>query len=400
MNKKTLKDIETAGKRVLVRVDFNVPMDKGVITDDTRIIKALPTIKYLINEGAKVILATHLGRPKGKFTEEYSVKPVAQYLSSLLGQEVLYAGDCGGEESIRLAGEMKPGQIAILENTRFYPGEEKNDPEMSRSLAKLADVYVNDAFGAAHRAHASTEGVTHYLPAVAGFLMEKEIAVLSGVLNNPQSPFLAILGGAKVSDKIPVMKSLIGKVDALLVGGGMANTLLKAAGMDMGKSLVEDEVINEASSILKLAEKENVRVLLPQDVVLAQQLKAEAETKVTLVDAIPAEWMALDIGPKTVDAYIEMINKASTILWNGPLGVYEIEQFAQGTNKIADAVANSQAKTVIGGGDVVAAVEKAGLADRIYHISTGGGASLEFLEGRELPGIEALQDREEDKGDA
>jgi phosphoglycerate kinase len=371
-------------------------MEKGVITDDTRITKALPTIKYLIDNEAKIILATHLGRPKGKYVPEYSVRPVAQHLSTLLGQEVLFIADCGGEESIRKTSEMKPGQVALLENTRFYAGEEKNDPEMSQSLAKLADIYVNDAFGAAHRAHASTEGVAHYLPAVAGLLMEKEISILSDVLNNPKAPFLAILGGAKVSDKIPVMKNLLNKVDKLLVGGGMANTLLKAEGKDMGKSLVEEEVLQEAYYILQEAEKKNVRVHLPQDVVLAQQLKADTEIQVSDVDSIPAGWMALDIGPKTRKSFIEMINKAETILWNGPLGVYEIEQFAQGTNQIAAAVASSPAKTIIGGGDVVAAVEKAGLADRIYHISTGGGASLEFLEGRVLPGLEALQEREEE----
>jgi phosphoglycerate kinase len=400
VNKKTIRDIETAGKRVLIRVDFNVPMEKSVITDETRIIKTLPTIRYLIDKGAKVILATHLGRPKGKFVPEYSVKPVAQYLSIILGQEVLFAADCGGEESKKITAEMKPGQVVLLENTRFYAGEEKNDPEMSSSLAKLADIYVNDAFGAAHRAHASTEGVAHFLPAVAGLLMEKEISILTEVLNKPKAPFLAILGGAKVSDKIPVMKSLLDKVDTLLVGGGMANTLLKASGIDMGESLIEDEVIEEARSILLQAEKKNVKVLLPLDVVIAQELKADVEIRVTAIEDIPTGWLALDIGPKTIKAYIEMINNAATILWNGPLGVYEIEQFSQGTNKIADAVANSAARTVIGGGDVVAAVEKAGLADKIYHISTGGGATLEFLEGRILPGLEALQEREEDTGNA
>lgn len=396
MNKKTLRDIETAGKRVLVRVDFNVPIEKGIITDDTRIVKSLPTIKYLIEKGAKVILITHFGRPKGKIAPEFSIKPVVSHLSSLLGQEVLFAADCGGEESSRLVAGMNPGQVALLENTRFYPGEEINDPVMSRSLAGLADVYVNDAFGAAHRAHASTEGVAHYLPAVAGFLMEKEISVLSGVLNNPGTPFVAILGGAKVSDKIHVIKNLLGKVDVLLVGGGMANTLLKATGKSVGKSLVEDEVIEEADSIFKAAEKANVKILLPKDVVVAKEFKADAEAKVVSADSIPDDCMSLDIGPETREVFIETINKAATILWNGPLGVYEMEQFAKGTIEIANAVADSSAKAIIGGGDVVAAVEKAGLADKIYHISTGGGATLEFLEGRTLPGLAALQERKEE----
>lgn len=395
MNKKTLRDIETAGKRVLVRVDFNVPIEKGVITDDTRIIKSLPTIKYLIEKGAKVILITHFGRPKGKVAPEYSVKPIVSHLSSLLGQEVLFAGDCGGEESIRITSKMEFGQVALLENTRFNPGEEKNDPAMSQSLASLADVYVNDAFGAAHRAHASTEGVAHYLPAVAGFLMEKEISVLSVVLNNPGTPFVAILGGAKVSDKIHVIKNLLEKVDALLIGGGMANTLMKATGKSVGKSLVEDEVIKEAADIFKTAERTNVKIILPKDVVVAREFKADAEAKVVPVDSIPDDWMSLDIGPQTRKTFIETINKAATILWNGPLGVYEMEQFSKGTIEIANAVANSSAKAVIGGGDVVAAVEKAGLADKIYHISTGGGATLEFLEGRVLPGLVALQEQKE-----
>lgn len=397
MNKKTLRDIETAGKRVLVRVDFNVPIEKGVITDETRIISALPTIKYLIDKGAQVIILTHLGRPKGKITPECSVKPVAERLSALLGQEVFFAKDCGGEDSVRTIAKMKPGQVALLENTRFYPGEEKNDPEMSRSLAKLADIYINDAFGAAHRAHASTEGVAHYLPAVAGLLMEKEISVLKGVLNNHGTPFIAIMGGAKISDKIPVMRNLLGKVDAFLVGGGMANTLLKAAGKAIGKSLVEDDVLGEAAGIIKEAKKANVKLLLPQDVVLTREIKADAEAKVASVDEVPEDWMIVDIGPKTQEMFVGMLGQAATILWNGPLGVYEIEQFAKGTVTIAHAIADSPAQAIVGGGDVVAAVEKAGLADKIYHISTGGGASLEFLEGRTLPGLAALLDQEGNK---
>ncbi|MDX9873045.1 MAG: phosphoglycerate kinase [Clostridia bacterium] len=392
MKKKSVRDVTVAGRKVLVRVDFNVPMENGRITDDTRIVKSLPTIKYLTENGAKVILLTHLGRPPGKPVPEYSVEPVARYLSGLLGREVLFAPDCGGEESVRRIAGMKPGQAILLENTRFYPGEEKNDAAMSQSLAQLADLYVNDAFGAAHRAHASTEGVAHYLPAVAGLLMEREINVLSEAVTQPRKPFIAVLGGAKVSDKLPVIKNLLPKVDALLVGGGMANTLLKAAGYDMAKSLVENEVLEEARALLKNSGADR-GIILPQDVVAAQELKEDAETKTVAVDSIPPGWMALDIGPKTVEEFSEIIAQAATVLWNGPLGVYEIEQFAQGTNRIAAAAANSGARTVIGGGDVVAAVEKAGLSERIYHISTGGGASLEFLEGRILPGIAALQDK-------
>jgi phosphoglycerate kinase len=392
LKKKSVRDVTVAGRKVLVRVDFNVPMENGRITDDTRIVKSLPTIKYLTENGAKVILLTHLGRPPGKPVPEYSVEPVARYLSGLLGREVLFAPDCGGEESVRRIAGMKPGQAILLENTRFYPGEEKNDAAMSQSLAQLADLYVNDAFGAAHRAHASTEGVAHYLPAVAGLLMEREINVLSEAVTQPRKPFIAVLGGAKVSDKLPVIKNLLPKVDALLVGGGMANTLLKAAGYDMAKSLVENEVLEEARALLKNSGADR-GIILPQDVVAAQELKEDAETKTVAVDSIPPGWMALDIGPKTVEEFSEIIAQAATVLWNGPLGVYEIEQFAQGTNRIAAAAANSGARTVIGGGDVVAAVEKAGLSERIYHISTGGGASLEFLEGRILPGIAALQDK-------
>lgn len=392
MRKKSVRDVSVGAKKVLVRVDFNVPMENGKITDDTRIVKSLPTIQYLTQNGAKVILLTHLGRPKGKPAPEFSTEPVARYLSKLTGQEVLFAPDCGGEESQRLINGMKAGQIILLENTRFYPGEEKNDAQMSQNLAKLADLYVNDAFGAAHRAHASTEGVAHYLPAVAGLLMEREIEVLSEVVTRPKKPFVAVLGGAKVSDKLPVIKNLLPKVDALLVGGGMANTLLKAQGFDMAKSLVENDVLEEARALLKQTGS-GEGIMLPQDVVIAQELKEDAPAKTVAVDSIPAGWMALDIGSETVEAYQNIIAQAATILWNGPLGVYEIEQFAQGTNRIAQAAAHSAAKTVIGGGDVVAAVEKAGLSEKIYHISTGGGASLEFLEGRTLPGLAALQDK-------
>lgn len=393
MAKKTLRDVEVAGKRVLVRVDFNVPMENGAITDDTRIKAALPTIRYLMEQGARVVLATHLGRPKGKVVPEMSVRPVAEHLGILLGADVLFASDCGGEESRLMIQEMKAGQVLLLENTRFYPGEEKNLPEMSRRLAELADIYVNDAFGAAHRAHASTEGVAHFLPAVAGFLMEKELEVLSGVLRAPARPFVAILGGAKVSGKIPVLRKLLTKVDAVLVGGGMANTLLRAAGFEVGKSLVEEERIEEARQILKQAEQAKIEMLLPLDVVVAQEASPATVAKTVPVQEIPADAMALDIGPATVAAFTRIIHTAGTIFWNGPLGVYEIEKFAAGTNRIVNAVANAPARSVIGGGDVVAAVEKSGMADKIYHISTGGGASLEFLEGRILPGVAVLEDK-------
>lgn len=393
MNKKTLRDIDVAGKKVLVRVDFNVPMKDGKINDDTRMVKALPTIKYLQEQKAKTILVTHLGRPKGKVVPEMSVKPIVEHLSELLGEEVLYARDCGGEDSRQVAEEMKEGQVLLLENARFYAEEEKNDPKMAEALARLADLYVNDAFGTAHRAHASTEGVAHHLPAVAGFLMEKEIEALSSVVGNPQKPFAAILGGAKVSDKISVMQNLLGKVDYLLVGGGMANTFLKAAGYETGKSLIEPEKLEVAQEILAEAKTSGVEVILPVDVVVADKFAEDASSQVVDVNNIPAQAMALDLGPATLKVFAEVINKAKTIVWNGPLGVYEFPKFAAGTNETARIVAEAEAKTIIGGGDVVAAVEKAGVAEKIYHISTGGGASLEFLEGKSLPGIVALQDR-------
>lgn len=393
MNKKTLRDIDVAGKKVLVRVDFNVPMKDSKINDDTRMVKALPTIKYLQEQKAKTILVTHLGRPKGKVVPEMSVKPIVEHLSELLGEEVLYARDCGGEDSRQVAEEMKEGQVLLLENARFYAEEEKNDPKMAEALARLADLYVNDAFGTAHRAHASTEGVAHHLPAVAGFLMEKEIEALSSVVGNPQKPFAAILGGAKVSDKISVMQNLLGKVDYLLVGGGMANTFLKAAGYETGKSLIEPEKLEVAQEILAEAKTSGVEVILPVDVVVADKFAEDASSQVVDVNNIPAQAMALDLGPATLKVFAEVINKAKTIVWNGPLGVYEFPKFAAGTNETARIVAEAEAKTIIGGGDVVAAVEKAGVAEKIYHISTGGGASLEFLEGKSLPGIVALQDR-------
>lgn len=393
MKKKTIRDIDIQDKRVLVRVDFNVPMEGGKILDDTRITQALPTIRYLIEHGAKVILVTHFGRPKGKVVPEMSTSQLVPHLSSLLGQEVLAAKDCGGPHSLELVRGMKSGQVALLENSRFLPGEEKNDPELARTLAQLAEIYVNDAFGTAHRAHASTEGVAQYLPAVAGFLMEKELEALSAVLNNPARPFAAILGGAKVSDKITVMESLLSKVDVMLIGGGMANTFLKSMGYDVGKSLVEEDKVELAGDILLSAVDKGVEVLLPQDVVVADRFAADAEAQVVRTGNIPAGWMILDIGPETLELYKNKLSEAQTVIWNGPLGVYEFDKFAQGTLAVVQAVAASPAKTVIGGGDVVAAVEKTGLAHKIFHISTGGGASLEFLEGKVLPGVAALQDR-------
>jgi phosphoglycerate kinase len=388
-----MRDIMVAGKKVLVRVDFNVPIKEGKILDDTRMRRALPTIKYLQEQGAKVILMTHLGRPKGQVVPEMSVRQLVPHLSELLGQEVLFAADCGGPESQKVAAELQAGQVAILENVRFYPGEEKNDLDFAKELAGLGEVYVNDAFGTAHRAHSSTEGISRFLPAVSGFLMEKEITALSEALDNPAQPFVVILGGAKVSDKISVIENLLKKAAYLLIGGAMANTFLKAQGYAMGASKVEEDQLETAQKLLKKAEASGVTMLLPQDVVVAHELSAEAEGKVCDLGEIPENGMALDIGDKTVEAFSQIIAKAKTIVWNGPLGVYEYPQFARGTNKIAQAAASSQGKTIVGGGDVVAAVEKSGLADSIYHISTGGGASLEFLEGKVLPGVAALLDK-------
>lgn len=393
MEKKTIRDIVVADKKALVRVDFNVPVKEGKILDDTRITKALPTIRYLQEQGAKVILVTHLGRPKGKVVPEMSVKFLVPYLSNLLGKEVLFASDCGGPESQRVTAEMKAGQVVLLENVRFYPGEEKNDPAFAKELAALADVYVNDAFGTAHRAHASTEGITHYLPAAAGFLMEKEITALSAALEHPVQPFVVILGGAKVSDKISVIENLLKKAQYLLIGGAMAHTFLHAQGYRLGASKIETEKLDTAAELLQKAEEAGVKVILPRDVVVAGEFSAEASNRVAALDQVPEGWIALDIGPATIDAFSQVIAKAGTIVWNGPLGVYEFPKFAVGTNKIAQAAAAAQGKTVIGGGDVVAAVENTGLTEKIYHISTGGGASLEFLEGKVLPGVAALQDK-------
>ena len=398
MNKKTVEDIPVAGKRVLVRVDFNVPFDKnGAISDDRRIRAALPTIQYLIDHQARVILASHLGRPKGapEDRQKYSLKPVADRLSQILGKPVAMAPDCVGPDVERMANSLQPGDVLLLENVRFHPEEEKNDAEFARKLAALADVYVNDAFGSAHRAHASTEGVAHYLPAVAGFLMQKEIDFLGGALENPKRPFLSVLGGKKVADKIGVIENLSGKVDRLIIGGGMAYTFLKAKGLEIGASILDEASLDYcAQTIARLGD----RLLLPVDVVVANaspwdQPLETIETQIVPVDAIPAGWQGVDIGPDTRKLFAEAVRGAGTIVWNGPMGIFEFAPFAEGTRAMAGALAESGAVTIVGGGESAAAVEQMGYADRITHISTGGGASLEFLEGKPLPGVVALQDK-------
>jgi len=391
MDKKTIRGINVTGKRVLVRVDFNVPQDKaGNITDDTRIRAALPTIQYLRDKGARVILCSHLGRPKGKVAEEFRLTPVARRLSELLGAPVVNTSDCIGPEVEKAVAGMKPGDVVLLENLRFYAQEEANDPVFARQLAGLAEVYVNDAFGTAHRAHASTEGVTHYLPAVAGLLMERELNFLGKALTAPTRPFVAILGGAKVSDKIGVIENLLPKVDQLIVGGGMANTFLKAQGYEVGDSLLEADKLDLAKDLLKRGGK---KLLLPVDVVIADAFAADAKHQVVPVDKVSAGWRILDIGPQSVTRFSAVLKTAKTVVWNGPMGVFEFPAFAAGTVAIAKALADTGATTIIGGGDSAAAVERAGVADKMTHISTGGGASLEFLEGRVLPGVAALQDK-------
>lgn len=394
MNKKMIQDVDVKGKRVLMRVDFNVPMnDQGEITDDKRITAALPSIQYLIEHGAKVILMSHFGRPKGQVVDSLRLDPVAKRLGELLGKAVIKVDDCIGPEVEAKVNEMQDGDVMLLENVRFYPEEEANDPEFAKKLAALGDLYVNDAFGAAHRAHASTEGVAKYLPAVAGFLMEKELKFLGGAVNDPKRPFVAILGGAKVKDKIAVIESLLNKVDTLIIGGGMAYTFLKAKGYEIGKSLLDEERIDFCREIMQQAEAKGVKLLLPVDVVIANEFAADAEHKVVAADQIPADWEGLDIGPKTVELFSEAVKTAATVVWNGPMGVFEWAAFANGTNQIAKALAESDAITIIGGGDSAAAVEQANLADKMTHVSTGGGASLEFLEGKELPGVAALNDK-------
>lgn len=389
-NKKTIADIDPKGKRVLVRVDFNVPIEDGKVQDDTRITAALPTIQNLLERGAAVILCSHLGRPKDAPDPKYSMKPVADHLAKLVKAPVKFAEDCIGPKAEAAAAALKPGEILVLENTRFYPGETKNDPAMADALAKLADIYVNDAFGSAHRAHASTEGVARKLPAVAGLLMEKEIQYLGQALADPKRPFVAILGGAKVSDKIEVIRNLLAKADQILIGGGMANTFFKAQGHEMGDSLVEPDAIDTAKELLKTG---GDKLKLPVDVVIADAFDEKAKHKTMPVGDVPAGWRVLDVGPETVQAYGAIIAKAGTAVWNGPMGVFEMKPFAAGTFGVAMAVANSEALSVVGGGDSVSALQQSGLADKITHISTGGGASLEMLEGKQLPGLVALQDK-------
>lgn len=394
MNKKTIDDIEVQGKRVFVRVDFNVPMDENLnITDDKRIRAALPTIRTLSERGAKVILASHLGRPKGKPVDKYRLDPVAKRLSELLGKNVPKVDDCIGDVPKAAISKMQPGDILLLENVRFYPEEEKNDPGFAKALAELADIYVNDAFGAAHRAHASTEGIAKYLPAVAGYLLKKEIDFLGGALENPKRPFVAILGGAKVADKIGLINNLIEKVDTLIIGGGMAYTFLKAKGYEVGQSLLDEERIEFAKEMMDKAAKRGVKFLLPVDITVADRFAADANHKVVDADSIPADWQGVDIGPKTLEMFKEAVSSAKTVVWNGPMGVFEMPAFAKGTNGLAQVLAECDATTIIGGGDSAAAVEQAGLADKMSHVSTGGGASMEFLEGKELPGVAALEDK-------
>lgn len=393
MDKKTVRDLDVAGKKVLVRVDFNVPLnDKGEITDDTRITASLPTIQYLLEQKAAVILMAHLGRPKGQVKPELSLAPVAKHLGKLLGKKILFAPDCVGEAAQAAASKLKPGNILLLENLRFHKEEEKNDMEFAEKLASLADLYVNDGFGVSHRAHASVEGVTHFLPAAAGFLLEKEIQYVGQAVTNPLHPFVAIIGGAKVSDKIGVISNLLDKVDTLLIGGGMANTFLAAQGYKMGKSLVEEDKLDLAKELLAKAKKNKVNMLLPTDLVMAAAFAPDAEHVTEKVKNLNQAYMALDIGAETSKAYAEALADAKMIVWNGPMGVFEMDAFCKGTEAVAKAVAKSRATSIVGGGDSVAAIEKLGLAKRITHISTGGGASLEYLEGKVLPGVAALDD--------
>ena len=393
MDKKTVRDLDVAGKKVLVRVDFNVPLnDKGEITDDTRITASLPTIQYLLEQKAAVILMAHLGRPKGQVKPELSLAPVAKHLGKLLGKNILFAPDCVGEAAQADASKLKPGHILLLENLRFHKEEEKNDMEFAEKLASLADLYVNDGFGVSHRAHASVEGVTHFLPAAAGFLLEKEIQYVGQAVTNPLHPFVAIIGGAKVSDKIGVISNLLDKVDTLLIGGGMANTFLAAQGYKMGKSLVEEDKLDLAKELLAKAKKNKVNMLLPTDLVMAAAFAPDAEHVTEKVKNLNQAYMALDIGAETSKAYAEALADAKMIVWNGPMGVFEMDAFCKGTEAVAKAVAKSRATSIVGGGDSVAAIEKLGLAKRITHISTGGGASLEYLEGKVLPGVAALDD--------
>ncbi len=397
MNKLTIDDISVKGKRVLTRVDFNVPIKDGNVKDDTRIRESLPTIKKVIADGGRIILMSHLGRPKGKVAPEYSLKPVVDKLSDLLGKPVKFAEDCIGPKAETEAANLKDGEILLLENLRFHAEEEKNDPEFSRKLASLGDVYINDAFGSAHRAHSSTEGLTKYIkPSVAGYLMQKELTYLGNALANPIRPFVAIIGGAKISGKIDVIKNLLGKVDFLLIGGGMIFTFYKAMGLNIGNSLLEEDRIAEADSLLDTVLPANVKMILPDDILVADKLEAPFQTKVVSQNSIPDGWIGVDIGPNSQELFAKVIAQAGTIVWNGPMGIFETDEFAGGTIKMAKAIAEATQKgavSIIGGGDSVAAIAKAGVTDKISHISTGGGASLEFLEGKVLPGVAALTDR-------
>ena len=393
MNKQTIQDVNVQGKKVFVRVDFNVPMKDGVITNDTRVRATLPTLNYLLEQGAAVILGSHLGRPKGQRVPEFSLAPVAVRLGELLGREVKLAPDCVGEEVSKMASELKSGEVLLLENLRYHKEEEKNDPEFAKALASLADVAVNDAFGVSHRAHASVEGITKFIPAVAGYLMEKEIKFVGQAVADPVRPFVAIIGGAKVSDKIGVIDNLLTKVDTLIIGGGMANTFVAAQGYSVGKSLLEEDKLDLARQLIAKAKETGVNLLLPTDMVVADRFAPDAEHKNVAIDEIPADWMALDIGADTAKAYAAALEDAKTVVWNGPMGVFEMDAFAHGTTAVAKAVAASDATSVVGGGDSISALQKTGLSDQITHISTGGGASLEFLEGKVLPGIAALADK-------
>lgn len=388
-----MKDIDVKGQRVFVRVDFNVPMADGAITDETRIRAAIPTIEYLVEQGAKVILASHLGRPKGEVKEDMRLTAVGIRLAELMGKPVTKLDESIGQAVEEAVANMQNGDILLLENVRFHAGEEKNDPTLAQQFAQLADIYVNDAFGAAHRAHASTEGIAKHIPAVSGFLMQKELDVLGKALSNPEHPFTAIIGGAKVKDKIGVIESLLEKVDHLIIGGGLSFTFIKAQGHDIGKSLLEEDKIELAKSFIEKAKAKGVQLHMPVDAVVANEFSQDAETQIVDVDAIPADWMGLDIGPKTAANYAEVIKNSKLIIWNGPMGVFEMDKFANGTKTVADAMATTAGYTVIGGGDSAAAVEKFEVADKMNHISTGGGASLELMEGKELPGIVALNDK-------
>jgi phosphoglycerate kinase len=393
MSKKSVRDVEVAGKRVFVRVDFNVPVENGQITDDTRIRETLPTIKFLVEQGAKVILAAHFGRPNGQVVEELRLTPVAAKLAELLGQNVIKADQSVGEIVKAQVDALENGDVLLLENVRFNEGEEKNDPELAKAFADLADLFVNDAFGAAHRAHASTSGIAAYIPAVSGLLMEKELDVLGKALNNPERPFTAIVGGSKVKDKIAVIENLLNIADNVLIGGGLSYTFLKAQGYEIGKSLLDNSKLDLALSFIAKAKEKGVNFLLPVDIVVTDKFSADANTRIVDIDSIPADWEGIDIGPKTRELYADVIAKSKLVVWNGPMGVFEIEPFSHGTRAVAQACATTEGYTVIGGGDSAAATEKFHLAEQMNHMSTGGGASLEFMEGKALPGVVALNDK-------